>query len=45
MAKGSVQLVVGVFANTARVQNNDIGFIVGFDPLHAIGFKKTRNAL
>jgi hypothetical protein len=45
MAKRSVQLVVSVFTNTTGVQNNDIGLIVGFDPLHAISFKQARNAL
>jgi hypothetical protein len=45
MAKRSVQLVVGVLTNAARVQNNNISLIVCFNALHAVSFKKTRNAL
>jgi hypothetical protein len=39
MAKCSVQLVIGVLTNTAGIQNNNIGFIVCFNALHAVSFK------
>jgi hypothetical protein len=45
MAKRSVQLVVSVFTNATGIQNNNISLIVCFNALHAVGFKKTRNAL
>jgi hypothetical protein len=40
MTKRSVQLVVRVLTNAARVQNNNISLIVCLNALHAIGFKQ-----